>query len=452
MFAAVRGRAGDLPHQVFAILGDDVGFLWMSSNAGVFRVPRSALDAVAEGRRDRIDSIRYGHRDGMVSSQCNGSSQPAGWKTSDGRLWFATAGGAVSVDPTHADVGAVQPPPIVVERVTVDGEAPAQAHDFDVAPDSRRITFEYAALAYRRPEHVNYRFRLVGYDSDWVAVGPRRSTVFTNLPPGDYQFQVEPDEEFPGFEKLSASVGFRVLPHLYENPWFLAALALSIAALAYLVFKLRVMRLVRRKVELERQVAERTQALGEETRKLHAANEQTAELLLKVRDQAEAFERLSREDALTGLPNRRHFDDWLRGEFDRCRHEQRPISVAVFDLDDFKRVNDAHSHAVGDEVLRTLAHQMRAASGGLGMPARFGGDEFVIGFPGVTGAVAASCCERLRQAMADYEWNRISPELTVTVTIGVSDRADATSHERLIAFADEKLYEAKKAGRNRVAV
>jgi diguanylate cyclase (GGDEF)-like protein len=449
-FTAIRGRPGDLPHQVFGLLADDAGHLWVSSNSGVYRLVRADLDAVADGRAERFASVRYGGRDGMASSQCNGSSQPAAWRTRDGMLWFATAGGAAAVDPTRAEVGAVRPPPTVVERVLIDGEPPAALDAFTVPPDARRITFEYAALAYRRPEHVDYRFRLVGFESDWVPVGARRATVFTNLPPGEYRFEVEPDAEFPGQPHPRARVAFRVLPHFWETIWFYAMVVLAGLAAVLLVYRLRVTGLLRRERELARLVTERTEALAEETRKLQLANQQKNELLAKVQHQAEAFERLSREDSLTGLPNRRHFDALMREAFARSRREGQPLSVAVLDLDHFKRINDRHAHAVGDEALRTVADLIRETCSGSGIAARYGGEEFVIAFPGLDLAAASTHCESLRGAVERHDWTRLAPGLHVTISIGVANDADAATHERLIALADERLYRAKNAGRNRV--
>ena len=185
----------------------------------------------------------------------------------------------------------------------------------------------------------------------------------------------------------------------------------------------------------------------EELKRLHTALlEADAEknaLLARLAEQ-------TRTDALTGLANRRQLDEWLANEVARARRHGHPLAVAMCDLDFFKRINDRLGHATGDVVLRTVAGLLRERCRATDLVARYGGEEFCIAFPESDSAAAVRTCEALRDAVARHDWAALHPELTVTLSIGVSDDLSLASHERLLADADMHLYRAKRDGKNRV--
>jgi diguanylate cyclase (GGDEF)-like protein len=119
-------------------------------------------------------------------------------------------------------------------------------------------------------------------------------------------------------------------------------------------------------------------------------------------------------------------------------------TIALIDVDHFKRVNDQHSHQVGDQVLRELAALLRAACRAGDIAARYGGEEFAVLFTDVAEAEALEAAERIRRLVEDFAWATVAAGLNVTVSIGVASGPD------LLALADRRLYQAKDAGRNRV--
>lgn len=163
------------------------------------------------------------------------------------------------------------------------------------------------------------------------------------------------------------------------------------------------------------------------------------------------LQRQAATDELTGLPNRREFTEVV----ERMMHSQRALSLLILDVDHFKAVNDTHGHDVGDEVLRALAKVGGATVRHLDIFARLGGEEFVAALPGTTLEQAEAMAERLRlifeQQDFEHPWRSGAP-ISFTVSIGVatrgSDDADVAS---ILKRADEALYRAKQAGRNRVA-
>jgi diguanylate cyclase (GGDEF)-like protein len=157
--------------------------------------------------------------------------------------------------------------------------------------------------------------------------------------------------------------------------------------------------------------------------------------------------RESREDALTGISNRRRFEEQLQSE---AAVPPSGFAVLVFDIDHFKQVNDRFSHAAGDAVLRDVGRILREHCRGSDFVARIGGEEFVQFLHGVTSQDANAAGERLRAAIERHPWSAIDPGLAVTVSIGVAASDGAASLTTLIRTADERLYTAKRGGRNRV--
>ncbi len=131
-FQVFGTKDGLLSDVVFQILEDSRENLWVSCNKGIFRVSKHDLDDFAAGKIPRIPCVSYGRADGMKSPECNGGTQPAGWKTRDGRLWFPTIRGVVAIDPQHLATNEV-PPPVLVEGVLVDGK-PLSASTAEPSP------------------------------------------------------------------------------------------------------------------------------------------------------------------------------------------------------------------------------------------------------------------------------------------------------------------------------
>jgi diguanylate cyclase (GGDEF)-like protein len=162
---------------------------------------------------------------------------------------------------------------------------------------------------------------------------------------------------------------------------------------------------------------------------------------------------LATTDALTGLPNRRHFMNTLSDEFLRSRRYGHAMALLMLDADRFKAVNDVYGHDVGDETLRVLARTCRAAIRQTDTPGRLGGEEFAVLLPETDRPEAEQAAERLRQAVAAAaEIQTGKGSISITVSIGVAVLTDGVPDaDALLKRADEALYLAKERGRNRVA-
>ncbi len=437
--AAVTTREGLFDGGVSQIL-DAEGSLWVSNNKGVFRVAKKDLNDVMDGHRARVDPKAFGKSDGMRSSECNGGGQPAGCKSRDGRLWFPTVRGAVAVNPRGLQPNRL-PPPVAVESISVDGKALTAQTDRTAPPGQGNLEIQYTALSFVDPARVRFQYRLEGFDADWIDAGTRRVAYYTHAPPAHYRFRVRACNNDGVWNAEGAELSFTLKPHFYQNAWFIALCAAAVGLAGVTTYRSRVRELERRKVELTNLVAERTQQLEERSRQLEEANR--------------VLEGLSARDGLTGVANRRHFDEVLGREWRRAARERTALSLVLADVDHFKMYNDNYGHLRGDDCLKTLAETL---AGTLSRPsdlcARYGGEEFAVILPNTDEAGAFKVGERLREAVEERRLEHAhSPTAAhVTMSVGVAtvwpldDGADPLS---LVAAADLALYEAKGKGRNR---
>jgi len=173
---------------------------------------------------------------------------------------------------------------------------------------------------------------------------------------------------------------------------------------------------------------------------------------IELKDAYRRIEELAELDELTGSYNRRCIMRLLDAEIEKSRQASAPCAIALIDLDWFKRINDAHGHPVGDEVLRTFAITIFANIRPADCFGRYGGEEFLLLLPDTTGEAASRMMERLRAIVADLDWSAFCAGMRVTISAGVVTLRDADTADTFLARADSALYSAKAQGRNRIAM
>ena len=194
--------------------------------------------------------------------------------------------------------------------------------------------------------------------------------------------------------------------------------------------------------------------LGEETYELHVSYVQEAGLIriyvLVVTQRKRAEEeihRLATTDSLTGIANRRKFSEILANEMDRARRYATPLSLAMYDLDYFKRVNDTFGHSVGDNVLQAVTELVKKNIRTVDLVARWGGEEFMVLLPQSDMPAALNVAEKLRRAISGYTFDKVDH---VTASFGVGTFEPQDDFNSLLKRVDDALYLAKQQGRNRV--
>jgi signal transduction histidine kinase/ligand-binding sensor domain-containing protein len=263
-----------LPDNIICqILPDGAGNLWIGSHQGIFRVAKSALNDFARGQAGSVPCTVYGRSDGLPSLECSGGYQPAAWRGQNGRLWFTTMKGAVSVQPEEIRTNLLAPP-IVIEEILVDGksfdantraqEKPVPAvtvYDrekkfLEVAPGKHQFEFRYTGLSLVSPHQVQFRYRLEGADEAWVEAGTRRFAQYNFLPPGRYRFRVIACNSDRVWNETGSALALEILPHFYETVWFHVLAGLAMLGLVAGAVRFAVTRQLHRKMEqLERQRA-----------------------------------------------------------------------------------------------------------------------------------------------------------------------------------------------------
>lgn len=253
---------------IWSVLQDDRGNLWSSSTFGIFRVPEKDLSAYVAGKAQKPGVSAFGVPDGMASQECEGSVENPAWKASDGRLLFACVGGVVAVDPARIAFNPA-PPPVAIEQVLADGKPLARGSR---SPEGRgNLEFDFAALTYLAPQQVSFRYRLEGFDRDWVASRARKA-FYTNVPAGRYTFRVAAAAS-GGVWSKPALFRFALEPRFYQSWWFFALCGAVLALAGRCAWLLRLKGLRRRERVLVEIVADRTKQLRDEIAQRRQATE-----------------------------------------------------------------------------------------------------------------------------------------------------------------------------------
>jgi signal transduction histidine kinase/ligand-binding sensor domain-containing protein len=231
-FETLRPEHGLPPGAITAILEDATGALWIAlSAAAIVRLDRQDVDKALEkrGRLGRLTS--YDRSDGVAGTpQWDAVSN--GSRTADGRLWFVTGRGLSILDPGTIDNGVAGPPQVRIEGALADGKPVGVAASASLPPRLARLELDYTALNLTSPLKTRFRYRLDGFDTDWVDAGTRRQAVYTSLPPGAYSFRVVAGNSYGMWNEPGQVWAFSIAPAFYETRWFYAA---CVAVLALIV-------------------------------------------------------------------------------------------------------------------------------------------------------------------------------------------------------------------------
>jgi signal transduction histidine kinase/ligand-binding sensor domain-containing protein len=288
-FAIISTDQG-LPSRIIChIVDDGANNLWMGSHAGILRARKADLNRCADGLSRFVPCLSYGKPEGLASSTCSGGFQPGACRTSDGRLWFPTPKGLAIVDPL-AVTGSEVPPPVVIEKLLVDGRpvkidtvtperalfpsntntdslparnVPSSSRQpaprepaLRIPAGSQRFEFRYTGLSFMSPDKVRFLYRLVGLETEWTVADTERVAPYSYLRPGDYTFQVKACNNDGVWNETGASLSFTILPFFWQTIWFRAGAVGAGVALVAVSVMWTTRRRVRRKLEqLERQRA-----------------------------------------------------------------------------------------------------------------------------------------------------------------------------------------------------
>ena len=277
----IVGTRQGLPSSgVHQIVADGVGNLWMSSNDGIFRARLDSLNAVADGRLPRLETVLYTERDGMGVREANGSVQDAGLRDRQGRIWFPTLDGLARLDPREL-LRRSEPPPVYIEGLRLGEEEAPLSGPVRLPPPRRSFALEFTAPSFLAPERQRFRFRLVPYDRDWIEAGARREASYTKVPPGKYRFEVMAAGPDGGWSR-PATIPVELVPRFFETGWFQALCAVLACVAAFGLFRGWGARQQARQRQLERLVEERTATIAQQAEKLRELDELKSQFFANV--------------------------------------------------------------------------------------------------------------------------------------------------------------------------
>ena len=328
---AINTRAGLFSDGIHQILPDDRRRLWMSSNEGIFHVGLDELLAF-HARSPALHPVAYTERDGI--GEANGGVQSAGMRSADGRLWFPTQEGVAVIDP-NARVRSLPRPPLIIEAVRSGASVFAPAAALALDPEQRSFQIDYTAVSFADVDRIRFRYRLAGYDREWVDAGARRSAFYTQVPAGQYRFEVQTRKADEAWPEHSAALSITIGPYIRETIWFRLFLGICAVALVAGGTLWRTKQSSARQLQLQAVVAERTLALQLE-------KSRAEEALAKIEEQNQSLARLDQMKT-------RFFSD--------ASHELRtPLTLILGPLADV--LDEKHGHlSTGVRQRLTVMHR-----------------------------------------------------------------------------------------------
>jgi signal transduction histidine kinase/ligand-binding sensor domain-containing protein len=248
-------------NNISQLLDSQDGYLWAGTYAGIFRARKADLAAAGAGQTTDVPCRVYKHFDGLPSLECSSGFQPACWRADDGRLYFSTASGIVTVNPREFAANPV-PPNVVIEEMLVDGkprQLPARAAakpgaELEIEPGRHYVQFRFTGLSFAAPDAVRFRVKLDGVDKDWQTPGGPRLIGYGPLLPGHYQFHAIACNNDGVWNETGDMLAFVVRPYFWETKWFTLGLGAFMLAVFATVGSLIQRQRYRRRLErVERQ-------------------------------------------------------------------------------------------------------------------------------------------------------------------------------------------------------
>lgn len=407
-----------------AIIEDNDNGLWISTSEGLAYIKSLESDIAYFGPQNGVSEKGY-----YIG---------AAIKSRDGTILMGSPIGLTQFIPDKIKQPIWEPKVRITEIDIVsqashwaqNGSYQTNIDELKLTPDDISFSIEFAALDYATPNNVRYAYKLSNFDQKWRHTNYlRRVATYTNLDAGHYTLTIKAMNKEGKWSPHEAHLAISVTPPWWEQTVWRVVTIVIIILLISLIIWWRMAALKRHSIKLSAMVDEKTRDLEEAVEKLT---------------------KLSNQDPLTGLKNRRCFIERALESWKYYQRYSQPFSLMLVDIDWFKQYNDTYGHHVGDLILiefaKVLTNNLRTTD----VIARWGGEEFLILLPELNVHESYKVANKLRTTIAKTLFICDGYELTVTITAGVADIREFDSLEKCIHAVDQKLYQGKAAGRNTV--
>ncbi|MGB3724633.1 MAG: diguanylate cyclase [Glaciecola sp.] len=412
-----------------AVIKGAYGDYWITTTEGIVQLTEDLSQVTFFGKSDGVNASGYF----IGSADVN----------SNGRIYFAGVGNMTHFHPseiTHqksfprlqlTNISMLNDDQRKLIQQPLKTTHIINQQKLTLPPNNLVVSFDFAALEFGSADKIEYAYMLEGFHQDWQYTDSRaRNATFTNLAAGDYVFKVKSTNRYQTWNDDVLSLNIKVL-----SPWWRTKLAVVIwlcllAISILLIYKWRTYALHQREQVL-------TALVKEKTLDLEALNTQ--------------LKQLSMRDPLTSMLNRRGFKECAQAEIARCARNQFACSIVLFDVDNFKLLNDQYGHDFGDSVLVNMSQVINENVRKGDIVARWGGEEFIILLPNTALAEAKSFAETLNACVSQTQ-TISGVSISTSFSAGVVEMQTNSSLDDCIGRADLLLYRAKQAGRNQVCV
>jgi signal transduction histidine kinase/streptogramin lyase len=270
-FTRITTVQGLYDNSISQIVADDQGWLWLGSDRGIFKLKEGMFRAFAEGRADRVLCTHYGRDEGLLSLQASFDAAPGAIRSRDARLWIPMRTALAVINPDDLPESR-ESPRVIIRRVAMDEQTVAlyggvmPVHDVATLPSPdpdlslparhRRVEFEFSGLNFSAPENVHFRYRLEGFDENWIESDAQRSAVYPRLSAGDYRFNVAACNSDGVWSEADVPLAFAVTPFFWQTWWFRAMTIMAFTVMVAAVVRYVSFRRLRLQLrELEQQAA-----------------------------------------------------------------------------------------------------------------------------------------------------------------------------------------------------